>query len=135
VADNFDVAPLPTFTGEGTISASGGFNLAVSAFSDNKEAAKDFVVWAATNEEVQTMLATEASLPPTMESVYEELSDDPVMALLAEVLPDAKPRPPSPQWNEISVEMQRALFPAYNGDADPQQASQTVNDFLETTVD
>jgi multiple sugar transport system substrate-binding protein len=70
-----------------------------------------------------------------MESVYEELSDDPVMALLAEVLPDAKPRPPSPQWNEISVEMQRALFPAYNGDADPQQASQTVNDFLETTVD
>jgi multiple sugar transport system substrate-binding protein len=135
VADNFDVAPLPTFTGEGTISASGGFNLAVSAFSDNKEAAKDFVVWAATNEEVQTMLATDASLPPTMESVYEELSDDPVMALLAEVLPDAKPRPPSPQWNEISVEMQRALFPAYNGDADPQQASQTVNDFLETTVE
>ena len=135
VADNFDVAPLPTFSGEGTISAAGGFNLGVSAFSDNKEAAKDFVVWASTNEEVQTMLATEASLPPTMESVYEELSDDPVMALLAEVLPDAKPRPPSPQWNEISVEMQRALFPAYNGDADPQQASQTVNDFLETTVD
>jgi multiple sugar transport system substrate-binding protein len=135
VADNFDVAPLPTFSGEGTISAAGGFNLGVSAFSDNKEAAKEFVVWASTNEEVQTMLATEASLPPTMESVYEELSDDPVMALLAEVLPDAKPRPPSPQWNEISVEMQRALFPAYNGDADPQQASQTVNDFLETTVD
>jgi multiple sugar transport system substrate-binding protein len=135
VADNFDVAPLPTFSGEGTISAAGGFNLGVSAFSDNKEAAKDFVVWAATNEEVQKMLATEASLPPTMESVYEELSDDPVMALLAEILPDAKPRPPSPQWNEISVEMQNALFPAYNGDGDPQEASQTVHDFLETTVD
>jgi multiple sugar transport system substrate-binding protein len=135
VAENFDVAPLPTFGGEGTISAAGGFNLAVSAFSDNKEAAKDFVVWASTNEEAQRMLATDASLPPTMESVYDDLQDDPVMALLAEVLPDAKPRPPSPQWNEISVEMQRALFPAYNGDADPQQASQTVNDFLETTVD
>jgi len=80
------------------------------------------------------MLATDASLPPTMESVYEELSDDPVMALLAEVLPDAKPRPPSPQWNEISVEMQRALFPAYNGDGDPADASQAVLDALEGTI-
>jgi multiple sugar transport system substrate-binding protein len=135
VAENFDVAPLPTFTGEGTISASGGFNLAVSAFSDNIEAAKEFVVWAATNEEVQTMLATDASLPPTMESVYEDLSDDPVMALLGEVLPDAKPRPPSPQWNEISVEMQRALFPAYNGEEDPTAAAESVLEFLETTVE
>ena len=135
VAKNFDVAPLPTFTGEGTISASGGFNLAVSAFSDNIEGAKKFVVWASTNKEVQTMLATEASLPPTMESVYEDLSDDPVMALLGEVLPDAKPRPPAPQWNEISVEMQRALFPAYNGEGDPAEASQSVLEFLESTVE
>lgn len=135
VAENFDVAPLPTFTGEGTISAAGGFNLAVSAFSDNIEGAKEFVVWAATNEEVQTMLATDASLPPTMASVYEDLSDDPVMALLGEVLPDAKPRPPAPQWNEISVEMQRALFPAYNGEGDPAEASQSVLEFLESTVE
>lgn len=135
VAENFDVAPLPTFTGEGTISAAGGFNLGVSAFSDNIEGAKEFVVWASTNKEVQTMLATDASLPPTMESVYEELSDDPVMALLGEVLPDAKPRPPAPQWNEISVEMQRALFPAYNGEGDPAEASQSVLEFLESTVE
>ncbi|WP_432477870.1 ABC transporter substrate-binding protein [Nocardioides sp. GXQ0305] len=131
---NFDIAPLPTLSGEGTISASGGFNLGVSAFSDNKEGAKDFVLWASTNEEVQKLLATDASLPPTMESVYEDLSDDPVMALLGEVLPDAKPRPPSPQWNTISVEMQRALHPAYNGEGDPAEASQTVQEALEGTL-
>jgi multiple sugar transport system substrate-binding protein len=135
VRENFDIAPLPTFTGDGTISALGGFNNAVSAFSNNKEMAKEFVVWASTDEEAQRMLATEASLPPTMESVYEDLSDDPVMALLGEVLPDAKARPPAPQYNEISVEMQRALFPAYNGDADPQQAAQQVRDFLDGTVE
>jgi multiple sugar transport system substrate-binding protein len=134
IREDFDIAPLPTFTGDGTISALGGFNNAVSAFSDNKEAAKEFVVWAATDPEVQTLLATEASVPPTLESVYEDLADDPVMALLGEVLPEAKPRPPAPQWNEISVEMQRALFPAYNGDADPQQAAQQVRDFLDGTV-
>jgi multiple sugar transport system substrate-binding protein len=135
VREDFAIAPLPTFTGEGTISALGGFNNGVSAFSNNKEMAKEFVLWASTDEEVQRLLATEASLPPTMESVYEELGDDPVMALLGEVLPDAKPRPPAPTYNEISVEMQRALFPAYNGDADPQQASEQVLSFLESTVE
>lgn len=135
IKDDFAIAPLPTMTGEGTISALGGFNNAVSAFSDNKEAAKDFVVWAATDPEVQRMLATEASVPPTLASVYEELSDDPVMTLLGEVLPEARPRPPAPQWNEISVEMQRSLFPAYNGEADPAAASQEVLEFLESTVE
>ena len=135
VNDSFDIAPLPTFTGEGTISALGGFNNAVSAFSDNKAAAKEFVVWAATNEEVQTLLATEASLPPTMATVYEDLTDDPVMSLLGEVLPEARPRPPSPAWNQISVEMQRTLFPAYNGDADPRAAAQGVQEFLQGTVE
>lgn len=134
VRDKFDIAPLPTFSGEGTISAMGGFNNAVSAFSDNKEAAKEFVVWAATNAEVQKMLATDASVPPTMASVYDELSDDPVMALLGEVLPEAKPRPPAPTWNTISVEMQRALFPAYNGDEDPAAASQAVHEALDKAI-
>jgi multiple sugar transport system substrate-binding protein len=134
VRENFDIAPLPTFTGDGTISALGGFNNAVSAFSNNTEMAKEFVVWAATDPEVQSLLA-EASVPPTLESVYEELADDPVMALLGEVLPEAKPRPPAPQWNEISVEMQRALFPAYNGNAEPQEAAQQVRDFLDGTVE
>jgi multiple sugar transport system substrate-binding protein len=134
VRDKFDIAPLPTFTGEGTISALGGFNNAVSAFSDNKDNAKKFVVWAATDPEVQTMLAEEASVPPTMAAVYDELGDDPVMSLLGEVLEDSKPRPPAPQWNEISVEMQRALFPAYNGEADPAAASEDVKEFLDSTM-
>jgi multiple sugar transport system substrate-binding protein len=132
---NFDIAPLPTFTGEGTISALGGFNNAVSAYSNNTEAAKEFVVWAATNEEVQTMLATEATLPPTMATVYDDLAADPVMDLLGEVLEESRPRPPSPAWNEISVEMQRTLFAAYNGDADPAASAEAVRSYLETTIE
>jgi len=133
IAGDFDIAPLPTFTGDGTISALGGFNNAVSAFSDNKEAAKEFVVWASTNEEVQTLLG-ESSLPPTMESVYENLQDDPVMALLGTVLPDAKPRPPAPTWNDISVTIQQEIFPAYNGEKDPQEAVEAVGTFLEESI-
>ncbi|MGH2749491.1 MAG: ABC transporter substrate-binding protein [Actinomycetota bacterium] len=133
IAGKFDIAPLPTFTGEGTISALGGFNNAVSAFSDNPDAAKEFVVWASTNEEVQTLLG-ESSLPPTRASVYEQLQDDPVMALLGEVLPEAKPRPPAPTWNDISVTIQQEIFPAYNGEKDPQEAVEAVGAFLEESI-
>ena len=135
VANNFDIAPLPTFSGQGTISALGGFNNAVSAYSSNKDAAKEFVVWASTNPEVQKMLATDASVPPVLTSVYDELQNEPDMALLSKVLPDAKPRPPAPTWNTISVEMQDALFPAYNGDADPADASQSVADAFNESVE
>lgn len=134
VRDTFAIAPLPTFTGEGTISALGGFNLGVSAFSDNKDAAKDFVVWASTNSEVQRTLATEGSVPPTMRSVYDDLTEDPVMAELREILPDAKPRPPAPSWNQISVQMQRALYPAVNGEADIATAVRQVEDALRATL-
>ena len=134
VAGNFDIAPLPTFTGDGTISALGGFNNGVSAFSENTEAAKEFVVWASTDPEVHRMLA-EAALPPTLESTYDELADDPVMSLLGEVLPDARPRPPAPNWNGISVEMQQQIFPAYNGEGDPQAAIDAIRDYLEGTIE
>lgn len=134
IQNDFDIAPLPTFTGEGTISALGGFNNAVSAFSNNIEAAKQFVLWAATDPEAQGLLATQGSVPPTLASVYDELADDPVMALLGEVLSESKPRPPAPDWNEISVTMQRALYPAYNGQADPRAAAEDVRSYLEGTI-
>jgi multiple sugar transport system substrate-binding protein len=134
VAGSFDIAPLPTFTGEGTTSALGGFNNAVSAFSENQEAATEFVVWAATNEEVQRMMA-EAALPPTLEATYDELQDDPVMSLLGEVLPEARPRPPAPNWPGISVEMQQQVFPAYNGEVEPQQAIDSIQAYLEGTIE
>ncbi|HEX6254865.1 MAG TPA: ABC transporter substrate-binding protein [Euzebyales bacterium] len=116
VKGKFDIAPLPTFTGDGTVSALGGFNLAVNAYSEKIDQAKDFVVWAATDPEAQKMLA-EDSLPPTREDVYDELSDDPVMSLLAEILPQSKPRPPVPAYNFLSQDIQQSIFPAYNGDA------------------
>lgn len=131
---NFEIAPLPTFSGQGTISALGGFNNAVSAFSEHKDAAKEFVVWAATDPEPQAMLAEVGSVPPTLQSVYEQLADDPVMALLGEVLPDARPRPPAPFWNDVSVEMQQALFPAVNGDGDIREACESVRAFLEEQI-
>jgi multiple sugar transport system substrate-binding protein len=134
VRDNFAIAPLPTFSGQGTISALGGFNNAVSAFSNNTGLAKKFVVWAATDAGPQELLATRGT-PPSTAAAYDKFQDKPVMALLRQVLADARPRPPSPAWNEISVKMQHTLFDAYNGRADIQSASEEIRTYLEGTID
>ena len=133
IREDFDIAPLPTFEGDGTISALGGFNNGVSAFSDNPEQAVEFVLWLSTNEEVQNFLG-ERSLPPTRAASYDELGDDPVMELLGEVLADARARPPAPEYTELSDTIQREMYPAYNGDADPQQAIDAIQQFLEGTT-
>jgi multiple sugar transport system substrate-binding protein len=133
VADDFAIAPLPTFTGEGTVSTLGGYNNAVSAYSQNVDAAREFVLWAATDEQAQRLLA-ETGPPPVLASTYDELSDDVQIATLGEILPDARPRPPAPNWNDISVEFQQEIFPAYNGDGDVQETVASLREYLETTL-
>jgi multiple sugar transport system substrate-binding protein len=134
VAGKFGIAPLPTFDGKRTISALGGTNLAVSRFSTKKALAKEFVRFASLTPDVQRNLVRH-SAAPAMASVYQELAGDPVMALLAKILPDAKPRPPVPAWNAISKEIQKEVFPAYNGQRDPQTAVAAIREFLESNRD
>ncbi len=133
VAGAFAIAPLPTFTGRGTISALGGQNLAVSRFSRSVDAARHFVEFASTTPAVQRTLAVR-SVPPAMASVYGELGSEPVMALLGRVLPEARPRPSVAEWSAISDEIQQHIFPAYRGQGDPNRAIADVREFLELTV-
>ncbi|WP_116247257.1 ABC transporter substrate-binding protein [Nocardiopsis sp. FIRDI 009] len=125
VAGNFAVAPLPTFTGEGTVSALGGLNNAVSTLSDNPELAREFVVWAATDPGAQAILA-DNSLPPTLLSAYEEV-DDPNFELLGDILSQARARPPVPGYNALSLTIQDHLHPAYLGQGDPAEALEAVD--------
>lgn len=134
VADRFGIAPLPTFDGKGTTSAIGGSNLAVSRFSSEPRTARDFVTFVSTDPAVQRLVA-KASHGPTLAPIYDELRNDPVFALLGEVLKDARPRPSTPEWSGISDEIQQSVFPAYTGRRAPEQAVEEIRSFLEATVD
>lgn len=136
VAGNVGIAPLPIFadSGSGPVTALGGHNLAVSRFSDNIPAATEFVRFVSTSPEVQRMLAEQHSLAPTLKATYEELSDDPLMDLLATVLPTAKSRPAVPEWTTISEEMQQQIFAAYTGDSDPAPEIDALRRFLDATI-
>lgn len=127
-----DIAALPSFPGRGSVSALGGQNLAVSRFSDNVKGAKAFVRFASTDPEVQRLVGAFASAP-TMASVYKDLAGDRLMELLAQVLPDAKARPPAPNWAAISDEVQQQVYPVYTAAADPartDRAIRSIRDFL-----
>jgi multiple sugar transport system substrate-binding protein len=134
IREDFDIAPLPTFDGEGTISALGGYNNAVSAFSENEEQAREFVMWLSTTPEVQEFMGERAD-PPVLAGAYDALADDPVMSLLGEVLPDSRARPPVPQYSAISDVMQRELFPAYQGDRDPEAAIDAVGQAMQDAIE
>lgn len=125
VAGQFAVAPLPTFTGEGTTSALGGLNNAVSTLSDNPEVAREFVVWAATDPDAQQILI-DHSLPPTLLSTYDGV-DDPDMELLGEILAGAHARPPVPGYNSLSLAIQDNLHPVYSQGGDVQTALEQVD--------
>jgi trehalose/maltose transport system substrate-binding protein len=128
------IAPLPVFNGHSSIAALGGHHLAVSPFSRDIPAASEFVRFASTSRDVQLGLAQQHSLPPTLKEAYHDLAADPMMALLATVLPTAKPRPATPEWNTISKEMQQQIFAAYTGNQDPEAAVATLRSFLDATV-
>ncbi len=138
VVGKVGIAALPTFDGTGTTPALGGHGLAVNRYSGNPDAAVEFVEFVATSPEVQRMLAKEHSLAPTLRSVYEDPADDPMdplMPLLARVLPQARPRPPSPEWPSITKEIQQQVFTTYTGKKMPAQAVNDLRSVLAATTE
>src|SRR5215211_1373091 len=71
VADKFDIANFPGFKGQEGAGVLGGYNLAISAYSKNPEGSLAFIEFA-TEAEQQKLMATEASLPPTVSDVYDD---------------------------------------------------------------
>jgi len=130
IAGKVGIAALPAFRGHRSVTTLGGHNLAVSASSRNIAAATEFVRFVCTSQEVQRRLAQRHSLAPALKAAYHELAADPMVALLARVLPTAKPRPVIPQWATISAEMQRQVFAAYTGAREPKIAAEELRAFL-----
>lgn len=130
------IAPLPVFDGHRRVTALGGHNLAVSAFSRNIPAAIEFVRHVSTSHPVQPPQAQRNSTAPTLKAAYRDRASDPMIALLAKVLPTAKPRPATPHWATISAEIQQQIFAAYaTGDREPRAAVESLRNFLVATVE
>jgi ABC-type glycerol-3-phosphate transport system substrate-binding protein len=108
----------------------GGWNMGISADSQNKELAWDFIVWA-TTKEMEKRLAS--AQPPARMSV---LSDPELQAQFIEYptmlasLDVAKGRPRIPPWPQMADLIEGALSEAMTGAKTAEQALTEVNPLL-----
>ena len=123
VKDKFKVAPLPGTSGEGA-SSLGGHNAAISAYSDHKATAIDFLKFL-TNEEQQRWFVTQGSLAPAMASLYDDqalIKKSPYLPTLKTSILNAVPRPVTPFYPAVTKAVQDNAYAAIKGDKPVQQA-------------
>ena len=123
------IAPIPVSGGNPSSSTLGGWNFFINATSDKQEEAWEFIKFMSSPEK-QKINAVEGGKNPTRRSLYEDqevLEKHPVARLGKEVLlGNAEPRPLSPVYSDMSLEMAEQFNAALGGDVPPDQAVQTL---------
>jgi|Wag4MinimDraft_9_1082661.scaffolds.fasta_scaffold00020_1 trehalose/maltose transport system substrate-binding protein len=127
IRGKFDVSPLPGDEPGMSASTLGGWQLAVSKYSQNKEAAADVAMFMA-SEEAQKYRAIEESYNPTIKSLYEDnevLEARPFFEDLYGVFMNAVPRPSTvtaPNYNEVSTSFFQSVHSVLTGDQEAAEA-------------
>ncbi len=129
IAGLFDVAPLPAGDAPGArpAAALGGWQLAVSRYSDDPEAAADVALFLASYEEQKTR-AIAGGFAPTIVALYEDadvLAAMPIAASFEEVLLDAVARPSTvttPHYGQVSNAFSTAVHAVLTGTQDAATA-------------
>lgn len=122
VAGKFDVAPLPTGQGHDTSAATlGGWNVAVSKYSDSQDAAISLAVYLASAEAQKARALNESNLP-TIVSLYDDpeiAEQQPIIPRWKDVFLQAVPRPSAPtrsDYNEVSTLFFSAVHSVLSGE-------------------
>jgi trehalose/maltose transport system substrate-binding protein len=137
IADKFDIATFPGFSGQDGAGVLGGYNLGISAYSKNPEGSLAFIEFA-TEPDQQKIMATEASLPPTVNATYDDPAVKKAMPFAAELktaIEQAKPRPVSPVYPQISEAVYNNVYDALQGNASPDEAASKMNDEIQKALE
>ena len=115
----------------------GGFNLMIGASSDMHDEAWEFVRFM-TSLESQKTRTFSASALPTLTTLYEDrelLYEAPILALCKEALQNARPRPRSPYYSEMSRTMAGQFNRVLAGATSPEGAVETLQSELQNIVE
>lgn len=133
LADQFAVAPLPAWEGGEAGGVLGGWNMAISAYSENPEAAVALINFA-TSPEWQKRVAADYSQAPVNEAAYDDpevLAAMPFAQELRESVEGAKPRPKSPVYPQISQAIYENVYSVISGETDSETAVQRMVEGIE----
>jgi multiple sugar transport system substrate-binding protein len=129
--------PFPEFEGGEKAGILGGHNLVISAYTDNPGGSLKLIDFL-TNEESIKRDATDYSLAPVLEATY----DDPAVkkALpfaddLKQAIAQAKSRPVSPVYPQISQAIYKNVNEALSGKVSPEEALKTGQAEMERALE
>ena len=136
LAADYGVAPYPRVDPAKPAAAPlGGYNLGVSRYTDDREAALA-AINCLTEPDQQRTIATTGGQP----SVLRELAEDPAITevlpflpIMTEQLETAAPRPVSPNYNDLSLAVRQVLHPM-QGISNPEQKYDELRDLLERAL-
>ena len=134
--DQVGVSELPSADGRPGNGTVGDQPLYISATSKYPEAAWKFIEFL-TAPEQQKLRAIEGSYLPTRTALYDdsEIQDSvPVVPLAREALQHTRPRPVSPYYSDMSLEMQEQFNASLVGDTTPEEAARTLKEELENFI-
>jgi trehalose/maltose transport system substrate-binding protein len=134
--DQVGVAPLPVAGGQ-SASALGGWNFLVNAASEKQDQAWEFIRWMTEPEQLKKN-ALEGSRLPVRRELYEDeeiLQNVPVARLGKDVIiQNSRPRPVSPVYSDISLEMAEKFSASLSGEMSPEDAVSALQKELTSLV-
>jgi multiple sugar transport system substrate-binding protein len=136
IKGHFKVVSFPAFQGAGKAAILGGHNAVISAYSKNPGAALQVVDYLG-SEEHQIQNATKASLAPTLSAVYDNPQVKkalPYAAVLKQTIEQARARPVSPVYPQISQAIYKNVNAALSGQTSPEDAMKTAQSQIEKAL-
>jgi multiple sugar transport system substrate-binding protein len=138
VKGKFAVAPYPEYEGGGKAAVLGGHNMVISAYSKNPGGALKFIDYATSTERISKN-ASKYSKTPTIGASFDDPAVKKAMPFaeaLREGVENAKSRPVSPVYPQISEAIFKNVNAALSGSTTPEealkQADSDINDALAT---
>jgi multiple sugar transport system substrate-binding protein len=132
------VSPIPVAGDNRSYSTLGGWNFFINAASDMQEEGWEFIRWMTAPEQLKTN-ALQGSKLPVRQSLYEDqeiLDNVPVARLGKEaIVQNSTPRPVSPFYSDMSLELAKQFNAALAGDTSPDQAVNTLQSQLQQIVE
>jgi multiple sugar transport system substrate-binding protein len=136
--DQIGITPIPVAPGNSSSSTLGGWNFFINAASDKPDEAWEFIKYMTDPETLKTNAIEGSRLPPRR-SLYEDqeiLSKVPVARLGKEaIIENSTPRPVSPYYSDMSLELSEQFNAALKGEVSPEEAVNTLQNQLQEIVE
>ena len=136
--DQVGVVEIPVSGDNQSFSTLGGWNFFINAASDRQEEAWEFIRWMTAPEQLKTN-ALQGSRLPVRQALYEDseiLDNVPVARLGKEaIIQNSTPRPVSPFYSDMSLELAKQFNASLGGDVPPEEAVNTLQSQMQQMVE